>query len=80
MPRLNFFAGACLNLVNCLRNSACKYQDPMLNYSLLKICRRGGMADASDSKSDEGNLVRVQVPLPAEKAPFVYNVQKQLFT
>lgn len=27
--------------------------------------RHGGMADASDSKSDEGNFVRVQVPLPA---------------
>lgn len=28
-------------------------------------CRRGGMADASDSKSDAGNSVWVQVPSPA---------------
>ncbi len=27
--------------------------------------RRGGMADAADSKSVNGNIVRVQVPPPA---------------
>ena len=34
---------------------------------LKKASRRGGMADASDSKSDEGNFVWVQVPSPAYK-------------
>ena len=28
-------------------------------------CRRVGMADEADSKSVDGNIVRVQVPLPA---------------
>mgnify|MGYP000669796104 FL=1 len=30
-----------------------------------RISRRGGMADAPDSKSGGGNIVWVQVPLPA---------------
>lgn len=30
-----------------------------------RISRRGGMADAPDSKSGDGNIVRVQVPPPA---------------
>ena len=30
-----------------------------------RISRRGGMADAADSKSAGGNIVWVQVPLPA---------------
>ena len=35
-----------------------------------RISRRGGMADAPDSKSGGGNIVWVQVPLPAlEKSP-----------
>ena len=33
--------------------------------SLKTRCRSGGMADASDSKSDAGNSVWVQVPSPA---------------
>ena len=38
--------------------------------SVSKIVRRsGGMADASDSKSDAGNSVWVQVPSPALKNP-----------
>ena len=28
----------------------------------MRICRGGGMADAIDSKSIEGNLMRVQLP------------------
>ena len=31
--------------------------------------RRGGMADAADSKSVNGNIVRVQVPPPAYGTP-----------
>ena len=31
----------------------------------MTYCRNGGMADAQDSKSCEGNLMWVQVPLPA---------------
>ena len=38
----------------------------LLKYTAAKICRRGGMADASDSKSDGGNFVPVQVRPPAE--------------
>ena len=33
--------------------------------------RRGGMADAADSKSVNGNIVRVQVPPPAGKKKVV---------
>ena len=32
---------------------------------ILYTCRNGGMADASDSKSDSREVVRVQVPLSA---------------
>ena len=35
-------------------------------YALLTyICRSGGMADARDSKSREGNLIRVRPPSSA---------------
>ena len=38
----------------------------MVEYILVKdICGYGGMADASDSKSDGGDFVWVQVPLSA---------------
>lgn len=38
----------------------------MIKYFLHELQRRcGGMADASDSKSDAGNSVWVQVPSPA---------------
>ena len=33
--------------------------------NLLCFRRSGGMADASDSKSDDGDIVWVQVPSPA---------------
>lgn len=39
--------------------------DTVIVQQELFICGCGGMADASDSKSDEGNLVWVQVPLSA---------------
>ena len=32
-------------------------------------CRGGGMADAADSKSAEGNLVGVRIPLPVPRSP-----------
>ena len=35
------------------------------NDKIFKRCRSGGMADASDSKSDVGDYVWVQVPSPA---------------
>ena len=35
------------------------------SYSILYRRRSGGMADASDSKSDVGDYVWVQVPSPA---------------
>ena len=35
------------------------------NDKILQVRRSGGMADASDSKSDVGNHVWVQVPSPA---------------
>ena len=37
----------------------------MLNYYLL--CRSGGMVDASDSKSDDSNIIWVQVPSPVSQ-------------
>ena len=38
----------------------------MVEYkSSVRIGRSGGMADASDSKSDVGDYVWVQVPSPA---------------
>ena len=40
----------------------------MLQY-ILSICRSGGMADAPDSKSGDGDIVRVQVPPPAPNDP-----------
>lgn len=36
----------------------------------------GGMADASDSKSDGGDIVWVQVPLPAAKTGFTKNADE----
>ena len=35
--------------------------------AMFQMCRSGGMADASDSKSDAGNSVWVQVPSPASR-------------
>lgn len=32
-----------------------------LNFK-TQLCQSGGMVDASDSKSDEGNFMRVRVP------------------
>ena len=45
-------------------------------------CRRGGMADAADSKSVNGNIVRVQVPPPAGKneQKVVLGIPRQLFS
>ena len=37
----------------------------MIEFGCKTACRRGGMADAPDSKSGDGNIVGVQVPLPA---------------
>ena len=34
-------------------------------FGCYSLCRRGGMADAADSKSVDGNIVWVQVPSPA---------------
>ena len=39
----------------------------MIEFGCKTACRRGGMADAPDSKSGDGNIVWVQVPLPAVK-------------
>ena len=38
-------------------------------YPQSKKCRNGGMADARDSKSREGNFMRVRPPLPAPEKP-----------
>lgn len=38
-------------------------------------CRRGGMADAPDSKSGDGNIVWVQVPLPAFVKPLIFYIR-----
>lgn len=44
------------------------------------MCGCGGMADASDSKSDEGDLVWVQVPLSAVNHCFSNTfVDKEVF-
>ncbi len=42
----------------------CNLPTDMVKY-IPSICRSGGMADAPDSKSGDGNIVRVQVPPPA---------------
>ena len=44
-----------------------------------RISRRGGMADAPDSKSGGGNIVWVQVPLPALKKDSVFTGSFFLF-
>ena len=41
------------------------------------ICRRGGMADASDLKSAVSNYVRVRVPSPAPYAKFTTSFMKK---
>ena len=41
--------------------------------------RSGGMADASDSKSDAGDCVWVQVPSPAFKKDFIPNGMESFF-
>ena len=38
------------------------YFDNIIKVLLKNLCGCGGMADASDSKSDVGDYVRVQVP------------------
>ena len=51
---------------------------------LVKYRGRGGMADAADSKSVYGDIVRVQVPSPARKpevfitSGFFYRIKKQV--
>lgn len=50
----------------------------------MHISRRGGMADAADSKSVYGDIVRVQVPSPARKpevfitSGFFYRIKQQV--
>ena len=49
---------------------SCQKRKYVVEYHLsqamsLDECRRVGMADEADSKSVDGNIVRVQVPLPA---------------
>ena len=44
-----------------------------------RISRRGGMADAPDSKSGGGNIVWIQVPLPALKKDSVFTGSFFLF-
>ncbi len=43
------------------------YFDNIIKVLLKNLCGCGGMADASDSKSDVGDYVRVQVPPSALK-------------
>lgn len=40
-----------------------------IGYNKQVICRCGGMADATDSKSVDGDIVWVQVPPPAPLVP-----------
>ena len=50
----------------------------LLKYTAAKICRRGGMADASDSKSDGGNFVPVQVRPPAGTYDIVGDLKRKV--
>ena len=50
----------------------------MLQY-ILSICRSGGMADAPDSKSGDGDIVRVQVPPPAPNDPNLSGRRVRIF-
>ncbi len=64
------------------------YLSSQFDYIYITICRSGGMADASDSKSDVGDNVWVRVPPSApnknktnldEKSKFVLFFYKRLF-
>ena len=55
--------GSCLQLADCARFRFSCDGNPLFSFNL--ICGCGGMADALDSGSSEGNFVWVQVPLPA---------------
>ena len=44
-----------------------------------RISRRGGMADAPDSKSGDGDIVRVQVPPPAPNDPNLSGRRVRIF-
>ena len=49
--------------LNCVRMISLN-----LTLSTIDTCRSGGMADAADSKSAEGNFMRVRLPPSAPQA------------